>query len=133
MGEGNQESDSGDSSYEEGETLSGSTTEGNRDSDTEESSDTEEAGSTTELGNHRQQGGRGRVFRRVQVFRRGRGACTVPQQRRAGARGRCRGRGRGRGARRGRGGTRQVHQQQSQPQLLDEDEKQGDVRYTKYA
>ena len=114
MGEGNQESDSGDSSYEEGETLSGSTTEGNRDSDTEESSDTEEAGSTTELGNNRQQGGRGRVFRR------GRGACTVPQQRRAGAR--------GRGARRGRGGTRQVHQQQSQPQLLDEDEKQGDVR-----
>ena len=58
MGKGNQETDSGDSagdsSYEEGEmTLSGSTTEGNRDSDTGDSSDTEEAGSTTELGNHR--------------------------------------------------------------------------------
>ena len=44
MGEGNQETDSGDSSgdssYGEGEmTLSGSTTEGNRDSDTGDSSD----------------------------------------------------------------------------------------------
>ena len=99
MGEGNQETDSGDSSrdssYGEGEmTLSGSTTEGNRDSDTGDSSDTEEAGSTTEL-DHRRQGERGRVFRR------GRGARTAPQHKRAGIRGRGRGRRRGRGTMRG--------------------------------
>ena len=111
MGEGNQETDlgdsSGDSSYEVGETTlweyhRGKSSVKKKDSD---STDTEEAGSTTELGNHRQQGGRGRVVRR------GRGSCTVPQHRsaRARARGRRGGGGEGvQGGSRGEGGVGHV-------------------------